>query len=634
MADTERICEHCHKSYTADVDVCPDDGGRLIAVGGAQDRVGTIIDGKFTLTEVLGEGGMGVVYRARQHSMDREVAVKFLHPSFSNDADAVRRFLHEAKAASRLNHPNVITVFDFGQTPNKDLYLVMEILNGNELYEEMRGEPLPPDRVVHILTQACDAVHHAHEEGLVHRDLKPENIFLLHGTRRSRDFVKVLDFGIAMMRSYEGAERITKTGAVCGTPGYIAPEQVLGDLPDRRADVYALGVMAFEMLTGKLPFEADTPMRQMLAHLKTRPPTFEETNPGLGLPAALEQVVMRALAKRPASRQSTALALADQIVAAVEGRPIDEVFQEEEPIVAIPVDDGRRGTDALLPTLQMGSGLRGIPELDDIELGDIELGVDAIIAIPVAEDDGRSVTGHEQTMAGRTPTTGDHKPRATEEHLAPGRHANTGEHPPTGELEEPKRALWPWLALAVIGGTVAFVALDKGPEPQQPAAAETAQAAPDPAKKAEPSESPESAEPEPAAPTPAPEAPRDLNMVVSVAAADAPAQRVAESEYAASDRRKVIDLYVAAPVVEAPVARSPIRISSEPPGADVWVGDIVKGKTPMTLPRPDGDARLAVVLKRKGYKDADLSLGADSADVSETLVKKRKGSGRKFGGLR
>ncbi|MCA9515282.1 MAG: serine/threonine protein kinase, partial [Myxococcales bacterium] len=207
-------------------------------------RIGKILDGKLEILDVLGRGGMGVVYRARQLSMDRDVAVKVLHGQAVADQESVQRFLHEAKVASRLRHPNVITVFDFGQTEDGLLYLVMELLEGTELSKVLDEERrLAPARVVHLMTQVCDAVQHAHDAGLIHRDLKPENIFLMAGSNLRADFVKVLDFGIARAQEVEGSERLTRTGTLCGTPAYMSPEQILGDKLDARSDIYSLGVM-------------------------------------------------------------------------------------------------------------------------------------------------------------------------------------------------------------------------------------------------------------------------------------------------------------------------------------------------------------------------------------------------------
>ncbi|MFO0750960.1 MAG: serine/threonine-protein kinase [Myxococcota bacterium] len=334
---TEKVCERCHGVLRTVEELCPRDGGKLHSVASPESLVGRVIDGKLTLTGVVGKGGMGVVYRARQHSIDREVAVKILHPGFANDTESVRRFLHEARAATRLEHPNVITVFDFGRTDDGLLYIVMELLNGHSLGTEIALGPIAPARAVHLLTQVADAVHHAHERGLVHRDLKPENVILVQGSALRGDFVKVLDFGIAMTtaRSYEGMERITRTGAVCGTPAYMSPEQVLGDEIDARSDVYALGVIAYEMLSGLHPLPADTPMRQMLAHIEKPVPALAAVAPHVPTIPALEQAVRHALEKKREQRTASALEFANELVAALGGRDVSS------PVLGVPVSPSR-----------------------------------------------------------------------------------------------------------------------------------------------------------------------------------------------------------------------------------------------------------------------------------------------------
>ena len=311
---TSRICKSCGKGWGDDLARCPDDGSELLSAVLPDHRVGSTIDGQFTILGVLGSGGMGVVYRALQHSMEREVALKLLRSDAAADTQAVRRFLQEARAVSRMRHPNVITVFDFGQTLAGELYLVMELLEGHTLAEELRLQgPLPPERARHVAMQMCDAIHHAHEQGLVHRDLKPDNVFVVSSPSRRQDFVKVLDFGVAKIHHIEGAERITASGVLFGTPGYIAPEQIMGAPVDRRADIYSLGVVLFEMLTGRLPFDDPAPMKQLLAHLSHEPPRVTDfCQPG-AVSSEIEGLVDRCLAKDPETRPQTALHLADAL---------------------------------------------------------------------------------------------------------------------------------------------------------------------------------------------------------------------------------------------------------------------------------------------------------------------------------
>lgn len=281
---------------------------------GRDARIGTTVDGKYTLSGLLGEGGMGCVYAANQHSMDREVAVKLLRPSYAYDDLIVQRFLHEAKVASRLSHPHVITVFDFGRTERNELYLVMELLRGRNLADIVKAEgPMAPDRAVAIAAQICEALHHAHEAELIHRDLKPENIFILEDSGCA-DFAKVLDFGLA--RSSTGGPRLTQTGMICGTPTYLSPEQARDEELDRRSDIYSLGVLLFEILSGRPPFNSNVAVEILVAHANEAPPALRPLAPRVS--PELERVVMRALKKRPDDRYATVLDLRDALLAAVE----------------------------------------------------------------------------------------------------------------------------------------------------------------------------------------------------------------------------------------------------------------------------------------------------------------------------
>ncbi|MEC9071758.1 MAG: serine/threonine-protein kinase, partial [Myxococcota bacterium] len=300
----ERICPTCHESFDGDAEVCPADGSKLIKVGqNAEDRIGQKIEDKYEIKALLGAGGMGGVYRAYQTSMDREVAIKLIHRSFSDDGTAVRRFLQEAKGASRLNHPNIITLFEFGQTKDRELYLVMELLEGDTLEKLVRRTgAMDPKRVVAMGSQICDALQHAHDNDLIHRDLKPDNIMVLSGAGRHGEFVKVLDFGIAKVRSVEGAESLTRTGMVCGTPSYMSPEQARDQPLDHRSDIYSIGVVLYEMLSGALPFTGGTPIDMLMAHVSKAPRSLREAFPELDIPQRLDEVVLSCLAKAPEDR--------------------------------------------------------------------------------------------------------------------------------------------------------------------------------------------------------------------------------------------------------------------------------------------------------------------------------------------
>jgi hypothetical protein len=256
--------------------------------------VGTIIDGRYEIQTRIGEGGMGVVYKARQTPLDRVIALKMLNAQMAGDAQWVQRFYNEAKACSRLQHPNTIRMFDFGQTPDGRLYMTMEFLDGMSLREALSKGPLAPHRVVKILIQCCASLAEAHSIGIIHRDIKPDNVFLLN-MAGSPDFVKLLDFSVAKL--LEGDRMKTQAGVVFGTPQYMSPEQGRGLPLDARSDLYALGILAFEMLTGNVPFNDENPMTVIQMHLHGGVPPLAQS-----IPYSVQQIVRRALEKEPSRR--------------------------------------------------------------------------------------------------------------------------------------------------------------------------------------------------------------------------------------------------------------------------------------------------------------------------------------------
>ncbi|HET7539209.1 MAG TPA: protein kinase [Polyangiaceae bacterium] len=275
--------------------------------------VGKSLPGGYYILDLISVGGMGRVYRAEQAALGRTVAVKIIHPHLLSDENSALRFMTEARAASQLNHPNSIAVFDFGRTDDGQPYLVMEFLRGKDLarvaYEE---GPLPFSRIVEVLRQALAALSEAHELGIVHRDLKPENV-ILEPLRRGGDFVKVVDFGLAKLRADAQTPSVTSPGIVCGTPDYMAPEQGRGDAIDGRSDLYSVGVVLFQLLTGRLPFEADSPTQVVMMHLTIPVPDPRQVAPERNIPEPLVDVVLKALAKDPKKRFQDAAEFADAL---------------------------------------------------------------------------------------------------------------------------------------------------------------------------------------------------------------------------------------------------------------------------------------------------------------------------------
>ena len=255
-------CPSCSTPVADGAKFCPTCGSAVpqLQTEEGDPLLGKVIARNFRVESLLGTGGMGRVYKARQISLDKAVVLKVLHPHFNNDPQLVQRFQREARAASRLNHPNSISIIDFGQADDGTLFMAMELLHGKDLFTLLQEEfPIPEERLARIMVQVSSALAEAHDQNIIHRDLKPENI-MVEDRRDQKDFVKVLDFGIAKIQdpSDENGRALTQQGMVCGTPEYMSPEQARGETLDARSDIYALGVLMYQMVTGDLPFKAET----------------------------------------------------------------------------------------------------------------------------------------------------------------------------------------------------------------------------------------------------------------------------------------------------------------------------------------------------------------------------------------
>ncbi len=274
--------------------------------------LGTIVDNRYRVVEVIGRGGMGVVYRVEHLRMGKIAAMKVLHHDLESDVEVARRFRIEAEAVSRLTHPNTVQVFDFG-TARGALYLVMEFIRGRDIGTIIdRDGPMPIERAAPLFGQVAAALAEAHELGVVHRDLKPENI-LVTRTHGGHDFVKVLDFGLAKLAEREELSESTGRGAIVGTPYYMSPEQIRAEGIDARADIYSLGALMYRVLTGQPPFRAKTPVGVLTKHLTEPlvPPTVRA--PELNLPAGLDRIIGKAMEKEPDARYRSIDLLSDAI---------------------------------------------------------------------------------------------------------------------------------------------------------------------------------------------------------------------------------------------------------------------------------------------------------------------------------
>jgi len=308
-----RFCPRCGSRYEHER-FCPEDGvptEPLPAAGPPQDAlIGTVVDGRYRVEQQIGEGGMGVVYRATHVSLNKALALKVLRGEMAKDAEVVQRFIQEAQAATSIGHENIIDISDFGRLPDGTVYFVMEFLNGQPLNDMIkRGGSIPLGDAVEIIRQIGGALGAAHQRGIVHRDLKPDNIYLVPRGEIS-NFVKVLDFGIAKVGG--ASNKITRTGMVFGTPHYMSPEQAAGQSVDARTDIYALGVIMYEMFTGHVPFDADTFMAVLTKHMFEKPGPMSRPGDERSL-GALEQITLKALEKKPEHRYQSMAELVDDL---------------------------------------------------------------------------------------------------------------------------------------------------------------------------------------------------------------------------------------------------------------------------------------------------------------------------------
>jgi len=305
-----KVCPQCGSEYETGDRFCPKDGTSLRPKAAGDPLIGRVIAERYLVLARIGEGGMGRVYLAEHVKMTRQCAIKVMNPSLVNDPDSLHRFAREASNAARILHPNVAAVFDYGEA-DKIVYLVMEYVDGESLSTVIaRDGALDPRRAIDIARQVADGLSAAHELGIVHRDLKPDNVILTH-TRGGKEIAKVVDFGIAKAIAESPQDALTRSGLVIGTPEYMSPEQLLGDPVDARADIYSLGCILYQMITGTQAFSADTREQMIRRRLHETPPHVRDFDPAL--PRRLDTLIVHMLARSPTDRLASASEARDQL---------------------------------------------------------------------------------------------------------------------------------------------------------------------------------------------------------------------------------------------------------------------------------------------------------------------------------
>ncbi len=362
----ERICWKCGATFRDEKTTCPEDGARLLDISPDDlddPFIGELFDGRFRIIRKLGEGGMGSVYAARQMDFEREVALKILKADYLRNENIRKRFMYEARTISNLRHPNALRLFDFGQAPNA-FYMVMELLEGESLADRLAYRFLTYREILGTVPPICGVLGEAHENDVIHRDLKPENIFLVE-VNGSADFPKLLDFGIA---KHLTDETMTQSGTLWGTPAYMSPEQAKGETVDASADVYAIGIMLYELICGNLPFHSSTQMGLAMKHISV-PARPLSSIPGLdSVPEELDALILRMLSKDKSERPTDMVELAeslndirerlfdDALLDSVPAEEVDAIALQDWIAAEPAVDDDVSIDDvAALPTLTNSS---------------------------------------------------------------------------------------------------------------------------------------------------------------------------------------------------------------------------------------------------------------------------------------
>ncbi|MCY1033665.1 protein kinase [Corallococcus sp. BB11-1] len=454
-------CPHCGST----------DGQDHLCAAQSLQLLGQVLDGRYKIESVLGQGGMGMVFRATQTSVQRPVAVKTLNPSLAAAPQFFERFRREAEIASRLRHPNVITIFDFGRAADGTCYYVMELLKGESLKELVKREgPMTLRRAVNLLEQATLGLAHAHDEGCVHRDLKPHNIMVqaLDG----KDFVKVLDFGLVKALEQDEEEQLTSTGQVLGTPQYMPPEQAGGESVDQRSDLYSMAGVLYFCLTGSSPYGANTVRKALTAALTQPVPPVNTKRQGAPVPEALDAFFAKALSAEKEDRYQNAQEFIDALIDSVEGLSPEEL--DAHPTGGAPGADrgtGSRSRPGAGSNSRAGSGSRlGSGSRAGRAPGPAGTGTSARSAsrVGMAPPRGSTSAGGAQPAAPRPNTSTGNPPLSQANRRPPAARAEPVEPPPPQGMSAGKKVALIAVPLVLLSAGVALVMARGGGEAPTP----------------------------------------------------------------------------------------------------------------------------------------------------------------------
>ncbi|GAB4208581.1 MAG: hypothetical protein OHK0013_27170 [Sandaracinaceae bacterium] len=500
--------------------------------------VGRTVDGRYRIEAVLGEGGMGLVYRARHAVLNKPLAIKVLRPEVSRDAEVMSRFQQEAQSASAIGNHHIIDISDFGVLPDGSTYFVMEFLDGVPLTKAIEEtHPMPAARVIHIAKQLCDGLGAAHERNIVHRDLKPDNVYLIR-RGNDTDFVKVLDFGIAKVGG--SSSKLTKAGQVFGTPHYMSPEPCSGAVVDQRTDIYALGVMLYEMTSGRVPFDADNLMGILTKHLYEQPIPPRELPPPVDVPPGLEAIIMKCLAKSADARYQSMAELRADLERLESGTTPQAVVDAVDRASGGPRPDGT-GRVALGQSTAIRMGEGNVPQPPTSKHSPVLIGGATVVVLGLLV--GGGYLAYASTEGATAPPETVVTPPET---LSP---SGTGDQ-----------------GAAVGSAGAGSAGAGSGASESPPAVPGT--------------DSPP--------------------IGAGVEAAGGPA---------------------AVPAV------APVRIETDPPGAEVLVGNLVLGITPLDVPRPTSGQVTAVTLRLRGYREESLGITEVSPSLMQRTLTRAIGRG-------